>query len=86
MGVGYRLRINITVILQNYCVHDIPQSLHIASFSTCRDLLLAFSFNLLPLMTVNEFNVDSTFKIGSVVLGYINYRNNKFSGIMCYCS
>ena len=87
MGVGYRLRPNVTVILQNYCVHDIPQSLHITSLSTRRNLLFAFSFNLLPLMTMYAFNVDSTFEVGIVILGYINYRSNKFSGIiMCYCS
>ena len=87
MGIGYRLRTNITVILQNYCVHDVPQSLHIASFSTCRDFLFAFSFNLLLLMIVYAFNVDSTVEVDSVFLGYINYRRNKFSGIiMCYCS
>ena len=87
MGIGYRLRTNVTVILLNYCVHDIPQSLYIASFSTCRDLLFAFSSNLLPLMTMYAFNVDSTSEIGSVFLGYISYRSNKFSGIiMFYCS
>ena len=117
MGIGYRLRTNVTVILLNYCVHDIPQSLYIASFSTCRDLLFAFSSNLLPLMTMYAFsplnaelnpicyllallgahhilhisrirvNVDSASEVGSVFLGYISYRSNKFSGIiMCYCA
>jgi len=87
VGIGYRLRTNVTVILQNYCVHDIPQSLHVTSFSTCRDLLFTFCFNLLLLMNVYVFNVDSSFEADSVLFGYINYRRNKFSGvIMCYCS
>jgi hypothetical protein len=87
VGIDYRLRTNITVILQNYCLHYIPQSLHIASFFTCRDLLFASYFTLFLLMIVYSFNVDSTFEVDTVFLGYINYKINKFSVIiMCYCS